>query len=40
MPNLERSRQAKQILKTDLAQSIKAIAGFKGFMVKIKFDEN
>lgn len=40
MPNLERSRQAKQILKTDLAQSIKSIAGFKGFMVKIKFDEN
>ena len=36
VPNLQREGQLKNILKSDLAQSIKTIAGFKGFLIKIK----
>ena len=36
MQSDELAEKAKYILKTDLAQSIKSIAGFTGFMVKTK----
>lgn len=36
MPTDELVEKAKFILKTDLAQSIKGVAGFRGFMVKTK----
>lgn len=39
MPSTEKAVHAKSLLKTDLAQSIKSIAQFKGFMVKVKDNE-
>lgn len=36
MPDAEKAVHARKLLKTDLAQSIKTIAQFKGFMVKVK----